>query len=47
MAAETCPAAHPLFLCGVRGCTEHEAWTVAEIDWRKPRKKRTRHRSTR
>lgn len=42
MAAETCPAALPLCLCGIRGCTAHAAWINAEIDWRKPRKKRQR-----
>lgn len=36
----------PLCCCGVRGCSEHAAWTVAEIDWRKPRKRRIRRRST-
>lgn len=42
MAAETCPATLPLCLCGVRGCTQHDAWKVEDIDWRKPRKKRLR-----
>lgn len=33
-----------LCCCGVRGCDQHTAWTVAEIDWRKARKKRKRGR---
>lgn len=44
MAADACPAAQPLCLCGIRGCTAHGTWVNEDIDWRKPRKKRKRAR---
>jgi hypothetical protein len=46
MATETCPAALPLCLCGIRGCAFAEqhrtAWTIREPKQRRPRKKRRR-----
>lgn len=46
MAAESCPAAEPLCVCGIRGCdlaAQHRsAWTVPEPKFRRPRRKHRR-----